>query len=170
LTAAPYLGDVVTIAEPLVSYRVHGKNQGAMASLDPRRFAFELGRASFRLRFASAVARDVPELSSATVLKRNLNVLPYRMASLKLLPTEHPIPDDATWKVLLDLTLACFVPQGVSARARATLWLWAAFVAAGSEQLSQKLVLWRFVPARRPRLLRSALTALGVVKRYEEAQ
>jgi glycosyltransferase involved in cell wall biosynthesis len=168
LSAAPYLGDVVTIAEPLVSYRVHGKNQGAMASLDARRFAFELGRARFRLRYARSVAPPGAVPDSDAVLERNLGVLPHRLASLKLLPKEHPIPNDATWKVLRDLTLACFEPQGVSARTSVTLWLWAAMVAAMPTSFSHSLVLWRFVPAKRPRVLKAALNRLRILKRHEE--
>ncbi len=39
IAAAPYLGDVLTIAEPLVSYRVHGRNKAAMSS--PRQAALQ---------------------------------------------------------------------------------------------------------------------------------
>jgi glycosyltransferase involved in cell wall biosynthesis len=170
LAAAPYLGDVLTIAEPLVSYRVHGKNQGAMASLDPRRFAFELGRAKFRLRFARAVARGVGVPSSDAVLDRSLSFLPYRLASLKLLPAEHPVPGDSSWKLLRDITTACFTPQGVSPRARAALWLWSVSVAAAPAELSRQLVLWRFAPSSRPQLLSRALTSLHIVKRYDQTR
>lgn len=170
LAAAPYLGDVLTIAEPLVSYRVHGKNQGAMASLDPRRFAFELGRAKFRLRFARAAAGGVGVPSSDAVLDRSLSFLPYRLASLKLLPAEHPVAGDSSWKLLRDVTTACFTPQGVSPRARAALWLWSLSVAAAPAELSRQLVLWRFAPSSRPQLLSRALTSLRIVKRYDQTR
>lgn len=170
LAAAPYFGDVVTIAEPLVSYRVHGKNQGAMASLDPKRFAFELGRAQFRLRFARGAAGGAGVPSSDAVLNRSLTFLPYRLASLKLLPSQHPLPDDSTWKLLRDVTAACFTPQGVSARGRLALWLWSASVAAAPGELSRKLILWRFAPASRPQTLNRALASLRIVKRYEASR
>ena len=168
LAAAPYLGDVVTIAEPLVAYRVHGRNQGAMASLDPRRFAFELKRAQFRLRFARSAARGVGVPGSDAVLNRSLAFLPYRLASLKLLPGEHPLPGDSTWKLLRDVTRACFTPQGVSPRACAALWLWSASVSAAPLPLSRKLVLWRFTPAARPQILNRALTRLHITKHSDE--
>lgn len=167
LAAAPYFGDVVTIAEPHVSYRVHGKNQGAMASLDPARFAFELSRAQFRLRFARGAAGGAGVPSTDAVLNRSLTFLPYRLASLKLLPERHPLPDDSTWKLLRDLTAACFTPQGVSPRARAALWLWSASVAAAPNAMSRKLILWRFTPASRPQILNRVLTSLRIVKRYD---
>lgn len=163
LAAAPYLGDVLTVAEPLVSYRVHGKNQGAMATLDPRRFGFEVKRALFRLRFARAAAggQGVP---GDEALNRSLSFLPYRLASLKLLPAEHPLPGDSSWKLLRDLTQACLTPQGVPVRARATLWLWGLSVAVMPPKLGRELVRWRFLPTSRPQLLKRSLRSLGVVK------
>lgn len=167
LAAAPYLGDVVTIAEPLVAYRVHGKNQGAMARIDPHRFSFELERARFRLHFARSVARGASTPATDEVLDRSLTYLPYRLASLKLLPERHPIAGDSSWRLMRDMTAACFTPQGVRARSRALLWIWAGAVAASPAKWGSELVLWRFAPMRRPALVARALGALRVVKRYQ---
>jgi glycosyltransferase involved in cell wall biosynthesis len=169
LAAAPYLGDVLTIAEPLVSYRVHGKNQGAMGRLDARRFAFEMQRAYFRLDFARSAARGVGVPRSNDVLDRSLTFLPLRLASLVLEPEAHPVANDSVLKLLRDLTTACFIPQGVSARARAALCLWAVSVTAAPPTYRESLLLWRFAPASRPRLLKQALRKLQVVKRYRAA-
>jgi glycosyltransferase involved in cell wall biosynthesis len=166
LAAAPYLGDVVTLAEPLVSYRLHGNNQGAMATLDARRFAFEVKRARFRLRFARAAARGVGVPATDDVLNRSLSFLPYRLASLKLLPAEHPIEHDSSWKLLRDLTAACFTPQGATPSARATLWAWGVAVTVAPPKLGAELVRWRFLPASRPALVRRSLRMLRVVKQY----
>jgi glycosyltransferase involved in cell wall biosynthesis len=167
LAAAPYLGDVVTIAKPLVAYRVHGRNQGAMASLDPRRFSFELERARFRLNYARSVAPQVDVPSWERALKRSLGLLPYRLASLKLLPEQHPVVGDSALNVLCDVTAACFAPQGVSPRARVALWLWALSVAAAPRELGERLALWRFSSGSRPELLKRSLRLLGVVARYQ---
>ena len=155
------------MAEPLVAYRVHGKNQGAMARIDPRRFSFELERARFRLRFARSVARGASTPASDEVLDRSLTYLPYRLASLKLLPEQHPIAGDASWRLMRDMTAACFTPQGVRARSRALLWIWAGAVAASPAKWGSELVLWRFAPMRRPAFVARALGALRVVKRYQ---
>jgi glycosyltransferase involved in cell wall biosynthesis len=168
LAAAPYMGDVLTIAEPLVSYRVHGRNQGAMATVDPKRFGFEVNRALFRLRFARSAAHGVGVPSDET-LNRSLSFLPYRLASLKLLPAEHPIQRDSSWKLARDLTTACFTPQGVSARSRATLWAWGISVLLVPREFSKELVRWRFAPASRPELLKRSLRALRVVKQHSPA-
>ena len=77
---------------------------------------------------------------------------------------EHPLPGDSSWKLLRDLTQACFTPQGVPARARAALWLWGVSVAVMPPQLGRELVRWRFLPTSRPELLKRSLRSLGVVK------
>jgi glycosyltransferase involved in cell wall biosynthesis len=164
LAAAPHLGDVVTIAKPLVSYRVHGKNTGAMASLDERRFAAEVRRARERFEFAGKLPNGKYLPRSAAALDRSLTVLPYRLASLSLRPAEHPVPRDATWKVLRDLALACVTPQGVHWRSRAALCAWSVSLALAPSPLKGRLALWRFSSGSRPALLTSALRALNVVK------
>jgi hypothetical protein len=88
------------------------------------------------------------------------------LASLKLLPTEHPIERDSPWKLARDLTTACFTPQGFSARSRATLWAWGISVLLVPREFSKDLVSWRFAPASRPELLKRSLRALKVVKHH----
>jgi len=164
LAAAPHLGDVVTVAKPLVDYRVHGRNDGAMATLDARRFAVELKRAQARFRYADALPGGAFLPKSRSALNRSLWLLPYRLASLKLLPSEHPIAQDSSVKVLRDLALACFTPQGVTRRARAALCLWSVSLALAPRPLGGRLALWRFSSGSRPALLKRALRALDVVK------
>ncbi|MDF3064451.1 MAG: putative glycosyltransferase protein [Polyangiaceae bacterium] len=164
LAAAPHLGDVVTVAKPLVDYRVHGSNDGAMAELDARRFAKELKRAQARFRYADSLRGGAFLPKSPAVLDRSLAVLPYRLASLKLLPSEHPIERDSSWKVLRDLTIACCTPQGVSRRARAALCVWSISVALAPRPIDGRIALWRFSSSSRPELLKRALRALDVVK------
>lgn len=164
LAAAPHLGDVITLAKPLVSYRVHGKNDGAMATLDKRRFAAELKRARARFDYAGRLVNGKHLPRHESTLNRSLTFLPYRLASLKLLPEEHPVPRDAAWKVLRDLAVACCTPQGVSLRARAALCMWSVSLAVAPGPLGDRLALWRFSSGSRPALLTSALRALDVVK------
>ena len=49
LLLAPFLGDVVSLAEPLGHYRLHGKNFSAIDKITPARFAREADRFSARL-------------------------------------------------------------------------------------------------------------------------
>jgi glycosyltransferase involved in cell wall biosynthesis len=167
LAAAPFLGDVVTIGKPLVAYRVHGKNQGAVSELDRPRFAREVERAIDRFRYSQKAARAAGIAVHESVLERSLSVLPYRLASWKLFAEGHPIAHDSSSKILRDILAACFVPQGVSLTSRAALLVWALAVAVSPAAIGDQLVLWRFASAARPEILTRALRFARVVKRYE---
>jgi len=169
IAAAPFLGEVVTVAEPLVSYRVHGRNNGAMSSLDARRFAKEVGRAMGRFHYARAIAARTGVTMPERAVHRGLRFLPYRLASLRLEAATHPVAGDSVSRVLSDAARAVREPQGYSARSRAALLGWLLLTATLPLPLAKRLILWRFVSASRPETLRRALRALGVLRADPEA-
>jgi len=160
LAAAPLLGDVVTIAKPLVSYRIHGRNDGAMSALDVTRFARELARAQWRFAYAQAVARRNGITIADRVFRHSLATLPYRLASLRLDPQRHPLADDSLGAVVADTIRAALIPQGRTPRACAALVAWTLLVAALPRWASAPLALWRFASPSRPRALQWALSRL----------
>ncbi|HTQ08032.1 MAG TPA: glycosyltransferase family 2 protein [Polyangiaceae bacterium] len=164
VAAAPFLGDVVTIPEPLVSYRVHGRNAGAMSRLEKRRFNQEVRRALARFRYAQAVALRAGVKLPDHALARGLRFLPYRLASLRLAPATHPLAGDSKRKVLVDAVLAALEPQGFSARSRAALFGWLLASALAPASVAEKLILWRFVASSRPHELQAALRRLRIVR------
>ncbi|HET6146492.1 MAG TPA: glycosyltransferase family 2 protein [Polyangia bacterium] len=165
LAAAPLLGDVVTIARPLVCYRVHGRNDGAMATVEATRFAREVGRAQFRFRYAQQIAASVGLSLPDTAFRHSLATLPYRLASLRLAPAQHPVAGDSLAAVVADTLRACFVPQGRALPARGALLLWTVLVALLPDGAAQRLVLWRFASVSRPPVIRRALELLRVARR-----
>lgn len=164
LAAAPFLGDVITIPEPLVSYRVHGKNDGAMSEVDGPKFAREVSRTQARFAYAQRVARSAGLDMKDAALNRSLSYLPYRLASLRLAPQLHPIAGDAGWKVVRDVLRAAMWPQGVSGKGRLVLVAWSTLVAFAPTSLARTLILWRFAPGARPQALRKALVRLRVIR------
>lgn len=164
LAASPYLGDVVTIPKPLVSYRVHGRNQGALTKLDVHQFERQMTRARQRLVYSQGIAARVGIEVKSSAIDRSLSYLSYRLASLKLAPEKHPIQGDAGYRVLADVSAAFFAPQGVGVKARLAMLAWAWAVCLSPLPLARKLVLWRFAPGARPQALRGLLQRLRVVK------
>jgi len=163
IAAAPLLGDVVTIPRPLVSYRVHGRNQVALSGLDIPRFHEQMVRVRQQHAYARTIAAGAGLEFSDGALDRSLEYLPYRMASLKLAPAEHEIEGDTLMRVLRHFAAACFVPQGLSLRARLLLLAWAWTVALSPQGLASRLILWRFAAVARPHALRRLLAWLKVV-------
>lgn len=164
LAAAPYLGDVITIAKPLVSYRIHGKNQGALSKLDLHQFERQMTRARQRQAYAKGIAASVGITLADKAIDRSLVYLCYRVGSLTLAPATHPIPDDSALRVLGDVGAAFFAPQGVSFKGRVAILVWAWLVCLLPKGWAGKLVLWRFAPGTRPQALRGLLTRLRVVR------
>jgi glycosyltransferase involved in cell wall biosynthesis len=160
LAAAPLLGDVVTIAKPLVSYRIHGRNDGAMSALDVTRFARELVRAQWRFAYAQAIGRRSGIAIADRVFRRSLATLPYRLASLRLDPQRHPMLGDSLPAVVADTIRAAFVPQGRTPLACAALVAWTVLVASLPQHAGARLALWRFASPSRPKALRWALAQL----------
>ena len=163
LAAAPYLGDVVTVAKPLVSYRVHGRNDGALSTMKGDHFARETARAQWRFRYAQRLARSVGLMVPDAAFRNSLAVLPYRLASFRLAPAQHPIANDSLTAIVRDTLKAAFIPQGRAVQARAALLAWTLMVASLPRPVSERLVLWRFASPSRPRALRRVLAAFRVV-------
>ncbi len=163
LAAAPFLGDVVTIAKPLVSYRVHGRNDGAMTHLDIERFGRDVARACWRFEYAQSVAQSTGTRLPDAALHKSLPILAYRLASLCLAPERHPIEGDSVLRVLRYLLQAAFISQGIALPARLAFAIWGSLVAISPSPIRKRLVLWRFTSSARPQVLRRVLRALSVV-------
>jgi glycosyltransferase involved in cell wall biosynthesis len=163
LAAAPFLGDVLTVPKPLVSYRVHGRNDGAFSALDVQRFAREVARSMQRFAYAQRIAAktgvDLPDAAR----DRSLATLPYRVASFRLDPARHPMPGDSASSILVDAVRAAAYDQGVPWRSRLTLIAWTVLVLFAPAPHARQLVLWRFAPTTRPAFLRQWLGRLHIV-------
>ena len=163
LAAAPFLGDVVTVPKPLVSYRIHGRNDGAFSRLDIQRFAREVTRNMQRFAYAQRVAANAGFHLPDSARERSLGSLPYRAASFRLDRARHPMPQDSALAILRDALQAAVSPQGVPWRSRLMLLAWTVLVLTASRPISERLVLWRFAPTSRPALLRKMFFRLRIV-------
>jgi hypothetical protein len=165
IAAAPFLGDVITVPLPLVTYRVHGRNDGAQTGLEPSRFGKEVTRAVRLFEYAQTIAGrvgiDVPDRA----LFRSLSLVGYRVASLRFAPALHPIPSDGMARILRDLIRGLIWPQGVSPLNKIILGVWTVTVALAPAPLARRAALWRFAPAARPKLLRLGAKRLGAEAR-----
>jgi|GEM_PF-252387 glycosyltransferase involved in cell wall biosynthesis len=164
LAAAPFLGDVITIPKPLVSYRIHGRNQGALLHLDTKQFARQMTRARLRRKYACTIAASVGMTLREDAVDLSLTYLCYRASSLKLAPATHPLSNDSTLRCLRDFVRAFFTPQGLSLRARLSLLAWGWAVCLLPVAPASRLILWRFAPGARPPALRTLLGRLKVLR------
>jgi glycosyltransferase involved in cell wall biosynthesis len=162
IAAAPFFGDVVTIAKPLCGYRVHGRNVGAVSVFSVEQMRRDLRHALAIFEYTRKLADRCGASISHAAPWNSLWLLPYRVASYKFGRSEHPIASDNFLRVFWDTIRACLTPQG-NGRTSLALFLWVVAVMLSPEPLSKHIALWRFSPQSRPRFLRDLLRRLRVL-------
>ena len=163
LAAAPFFGDVITVPRPLVSYRIHGRNDGAFSSLVVDRFAREVSRGMQRFAYAQRMAAQAGLHLPDAARDQSLATLTYRLASFRLAPQQHPMPGDSKGAILRDAMRAAQTPQGIPWQARLTLLAWSLIVMFSPARVSRSVILWRFAPTSRPRVVQRLLSTFKVV-------
>lgn len=144
LVMAPLLGDVISIREPLVTYRRHGNNDSNLLA-DPRHFAREISRAIHRQRSADQICRAVGKAGPGeSIVRRSWYVLQLRAASLRSAPELHPLSGDSRLTALFDAVgnLALASAEPLKRRLKASLWAAVTLIAPPS--LATRLIRMRF--------------------------
>jgi glycosyltransferase involved in cell wall biosynthesis len=142
LAAAPFLGDVITIAEPLVGYRIHDNNTSNMLARDDK-FARAIERARARHQYTSSIAAEVSD-SDDRPLFRSRPLLQLRVAAARLTPSERPIPGDSRRRMVLDSIISPFHPGPESVKERVLICGWCLLTLAAPSALSRRLVRMRY--------------------------
>jgi Glycosyl transferase family 2 len=160
---APLYGDVEAIPEALGQYRMHGSNQWGRREFDPsvysRAVAHNLAIDVFIAEHARALGVAFrPELSD-----RAPWAMQYRMASIKLGPERHPLPESAARVMKLGLA-AALESTTLSAAQKATIIPWFVLMGVAPRKLAEELAKLRFHPSYRPQLLSKVLKAFGTLK------
>jgi hypothetical protein len=78
IAGAPLFGDVIVIDKPLVSYRIHGRNDGALSSLDAKRLSVQLNLAMVRSAYAQMVGNSLGITISDEARFQSLAIGAYR--------------------------------------------------------------------------------------------
>jgi len=121
LAAAPVLGDVITVAKPLVFYRVHDRNSSRVPG--DSSFAREILRSKARALFARRL-QVAGVVASDDMVFNSIEVLQFRVASLKLRPDIHPLASDSRWRVLWDSVRLFFESSSSRLQLRAAVLAW----------------------------------------------
>jgi len=123
-TVAPLYGAVVTIAEPLAAYRVHGHNLWSNTGGDAERLPLRIRmrQAELALLRRHAAERGV-ELPAESPLEHEIAFLNYRMLAQKL-GLAYPASEGDSPRQLLDRALALLRREPYSWQARLAHALW----------------------------------------------
>lgn len=124
IAMAPYMGDIITIAKPLVLYRMHGANDSHMTARETN-YSREVARGLKRLEAAQQACflknLQPPDIN---ILFRGSNFLQFRVASLRLTPELHPLPGDSRMRAFVDSIMLPFRSgfQKITDRFLITAW------------------------------------------------
>jgi cellulose synthase/poly-beta-1,6-N-acetylglucosamine synthase-like glycosyltransferase len=142
LAAAPFLGDVVTIAKPLVLYRQHGSNRSSLAA-DPHRLPAQIHRALQRHRFAQSVSAG-PGTEDLAPLFRSRHLLQMRVAERRVGQGAPPLPTDSRGRMLRDSFVNLVGPGPESAWLRVAILVWCLAALTAPGPLARWLIRRRF--------------------------
>jgi len=164
LTLAPILGDILTIRKPLARYRSHPASYGGMRSLDAFKLRKQLNQDAERLRLFVRVTGKLGIPIPDDPLNYNFHHLQYRLASYLAEPAAHPFPNDSiSWLTYRLVSLASMSSQ-MRLRDRAILAAWTVACVLVPRGFRQNLLLWRFAPTSRPRIIKMLLGALSSLR------
>ncbi len=145
LAAAPFLGDVITIAKPFALYRRHADNDSNLLS-DPCRFSREVARAEARWRFACRTAGLVGIQLNEQNLFKSMDLLQLRVASLRVSPDLHPLTNDSRKRAMYDTFQAIWHFPAASLKYRMIIGMWAILTLLAPKKVAIHLITLRFKP------------------------
>jgi glycosyltransferase involved in cell wall biosynthesis len=142
LAAAPLLGDVETIPKPLVSYRVHGRNDSSLTK-DPSRFVREILRAHARCSYAFRQTGDL-DTDCELLLLKSLEVLQFRVAARRLEPDAQPLKRDSWLRLLSDCVRLPWLFPAATRKARLIVGVWGLLTLLTPRTIAGKLIALRY--------------------------
>ncbi|GAB4082288.1 glycosyltransferase family 2 protein [Modestobacter muralis] len=147
LAVAPFLGDVVTVAKPLVGYRVHGANTSDLVA-DLGRFPRAIERARQRYEYASRVRGLRPDPGHRP-LRRSRPLLELRVASYRVRRQDRPLAGEGFARLLWDALRSPVHAGPEPAVKRAQVLIWSVLTLVAPARLAERLVDLRFRRDRR---------------------
>jgi glycosyltransferase involved in cell wall biosynthesis len=164
LTLAPILGDVLSIRKPLARYRSHDASFGGMRSLDVAKLRKQLNQDVERARLFVRVSRQFELSVPHDPLRYCLVHLQYRLASFLVERSPHPFPEDRLPSLIYHLFSSASTSSQMRLRDRAVLVAWAIACVLAPPARRRNLVLWRYAPTSRPRVIKALLWALSSLR------
>ncbi len=151
-----FCGPIASIDEELGAYRLHGTNQWAHTSkVDVKGLRERIRHDLVRERYLQEAARRQGRVLPPSLMLRNSNHVLHRLASLKLDPGSHPVPEDNVRRLLAALPGAVLRNPELSTTERAFTLSMGLLMALLPNGLAATPVQWTLASRPRPRWLRA---------------
>lgn len=148
---APLFGDVLTIAKPLGSYRIHQSNSYAQTTLDLSRFANYRHQSQARFDFVRAYWQQQGQEIPSDAMRRDLKFLEYELVEDRFANPPRTTQPSRLHAVKEAIIAAWLAPEPRLSRCLRLVWF--AAVAYLPQKAAKSLIEQRYVPARRWRWL-----------------
>ena len=152
---AAFLGEVVTLREPLGCYRIHDANVTGHLNVSPSRFIRTIDKFDLKLAYMEERCRAWGvDFDPGAARDRALSVLECRLAAAKLEPASAP--DEGALDVFWPAVRACATSK-YTLRQKLFRGAWIAAVALLPGSAATRLIRWRFVVFHRPQWVETLL-------------
>lgn len=154
---APLYGDVISLNQPLGSYRIHGANDFAQSQLNVDKFENYLRHSEARLAFVRDHYRSMGQRIADDVLDRDLKYQEYALVVEKLGKSLEGKSKHVLNVAATAISAALKSPHTLVQRVYRACWM--AAVAIAPLKLAAMLVEQRFIPGRRSKWITRLATA-----------
>jgi len=160
MISTPFYGDLVGIEEPLGLYRIHNSNQWALTSVSGSRFCrfvkHDLQNFALLLQRAKEFGLEVPN----DLEKRSLGRLWSRLASLRLDPEAHPVPEDNSLQLIYWGLRSLWKYSDFNWQKRCIYTILLIWVGLMPVPLANLGITWLYAPHLRPKAINGILIKL----------
>jgi glycosyltransferase involved in cell wall biosynthesis len=160
---APLYGDVFSIATPLGQYRMHTQNQWGRTTFNPRAYTNAVRHNLALDEYIIEHARELGIAIDPQIASHAPWALQYRMASVCVNPSEHPVEETPRQVARLGI-VAVQASRSLSTAQKAVMTTWFALMAAAPRKLQEELIKLRFLPSYRPAVLGKTLRLVGALR------
>jgi glycosyltransferase involved in cell wall biosynthesis len=148
----PFYGDVEAIEDPLGAYRIHGNNQWALATVTGDRFHRFIQHDLVIYQLLLNKAKELDYQLPQNFELRSLGRFQVRLASLRLTPETHPIPQDSAIALIYFGIQSLWKYSTFSWQKRLIHTIWLLWVGLMPLPFAKPAITWFFTPNSRPKL------------------
>lgn len=165
----PLYGRVAAIELPLAAYCIHGDNQWAISTITSKRFhrfiRHDIQRCELIHSYGLRLGYSVPE----DLYMRFFGRAWSRLASLRLDPQSHPVPEDQPVILGFQGIRALWLHSSHNWQKRLIFSLWFFWVATAPRPLAKPAIVWLFAPHLRPKFVGEAISRLKALVNSNDA-
>lgn len=148
----PFAGEVKAVEEPLAAYRIHGSNQWALSTVTGDRFHRFIIHDLVIYKLLANKAKELNYELPQDFELRSLSRFQVRLASIRLAPKQHPIPQDKSFSLVYSGIQSIWKYSSFNWQKRLIYTIWFLWSGLMPLTVAKPAIAWFFIPQSRPKL------------------